>query len=64
MPKIKVRKTASKRVTVTGTGALRRRRAGLSHKLTQKSSAKKNAANKPAAVSHADTNRLKKMLNI
>lgn len=64
MPKIKTHKTASKRVTVTASGALRRRKAGQSHKMTNKSSAKKRSMRKGEAVAHADIKRLRKLLVI
>lgn len=62
MPKIKTHKTASKRILVTASGALRRRKAGQSHKLTNKSQGKKRDMNKTAAVAPADVKRLRRLL--
>jgi len=62
MPKIKTHKTASKRVLVTASGALRRRKAGQSHKLTKKSSAQKRSMNKTESVAHADVKRLRRLI--
>lgn len=62
MPKIKTHKTASKRVLVTASGALRRRKAGQSHKLTQKSQGKKRSLNKTAGVARADVKRLRRLI--
>ena len=64
MPKIKTHKTASKRLTITGSGGLKRRKAGQSHKLTKKSSAKKRDMNRPAMVAASDVKRLRRLIGM
>ena len=62
MPKIKTHKTASKRVMVTASGTLRRRKAGQSHKLTKKTAAQKRNNSRIVSVAKADVKRLRRLI--
>jgi len=63
MPKMKSHKGAKARFKVTSTGKIRRRKANLNHFLGKKSSSRKRRLqNTGAAVSGADTKRIRKML--
>ncbi|MDP4038827.1 MAG: 50S ribosomal protein L35 [bacterium] len=64
MPKLKTSKTAAKRVKITGSGKLLRRKATRAHKLTIKSSSRKRAYTLEHGVSHGDGKNIKKMLGI
>lgn len=64
MPKIKTRKSAVKRIKVTGSGQLTHLKATRAHKLTKKSAARKRAYTKDQPASQADSKNLKKMLGI
>lgn len=54
MPKMKTRKAAAKRYEVTGSGKIRRRRAGKSHLLEHKSSRRLRSISGKADVSETD----------
>ncbi len=62
MVKNKTHKGTKKRVKVTGTGKLTRRRAFSSHLLTKKSANRKRKFRKAAAVEIQDTGRLRGLL--
>jgi large subunit ribosomal protein L35 len=62
VPKLKTLKGAAKRFKVTGTGKLRRYRAGKSHLLTGKSRQRKRPLRRPGLVSEADAARIKRLL--
>ena len=62
MPKMKTDKGAAKRIKVTGTGKLRRRRAFLNHLLEKKSPKRKRHLRKPQMISEADQPRLKRLV--
>ncbi len=62
MPKLKTRKCAAKRLKMTGTGKFRHFRAGARHILTKKSPKRKRRLGKDAAVSKAETRRIKAAL--
>jgi large subunit ribosomal protein L35 len=62
MPKIKTKRSARKRLKVTGTGKLMRRRGWKRHKLESKNPKRKRRLGKPAQVSKADTPRLKALV--
>ena len=62
MPKIKTRRAAAKRFTVTGSGEFKRNKAYKSHILEQKSPKRKRNLRKAAIPSHADFGHVKKML--
>ena len=62
MPKIKTKKSASKRFTVTGSGRIKRNKAFSSHILTKKSTKRKRGLRSPDLVSETDMRRVKLML--
>jgi len=62
MPKIKTRKAAAKRFTVTGSGEFKRNKAYKSHILEKKSPKRKRNLRKAALTSAADYGRVKAML--
>ena len=64
MPKMKTDKGAVKRIKVTGTGKLRRRRAFMNHILEKKSSTRTRRLNRPAEVSKGDGKQIKRLLGI
>ncbi|MEA4862831.1 MAG: 50S ribosomal protein L35 [Victivallaceae bacterium] len=59
MPKLKTRKCAAKRLKMTGTGKFRHNRAGARHLMTSKSPKRRNHLSKDAAVSPAESRRIK-----
>ncbi len=59
MPKMKSKRGAAKRFRSTGTGKLRRARAGKSHLLTGKSSKRMRKLRQGALVDPADVKRMK-----
>jgi large subunit ribosomal protein L35 len=62
MAKNKTHRGAKKRIKVTGTGKLMRRRAMGSHLLTKKSANKKRKLRKSVVLESVDTNRLRGLL--
>ncbi len=62
MPKIKSNRGAMKRFKVTGTGKIKRHKAGKSHILTKKSPKTKRNLRDATLVSAADAKRVHKML--
>ena len=62
MPKIKTRRAAAKRFSVTGSGAIRRNQAFKSHILEKKSRKRKRNLRKTTLASVSDLNRIQKML--
>ena len=62
MPKMKTRRAAAKRFTVTGRGELNRHKAFKSHILEKKSPKRKRNLRKAAIVAQADHKRVSKML--
>ena len=62
MPKIKTRRTAAKRFTVTGSGEFKRNKAFKSHILEKKSPKRKRNLRKATLVAGADFGRVKNML--
>ncbi len=62
MPKMKTRKAVAARFKLTGTGKLMRRRPGLRHILTKKTSKRKRQLGKPALVSDAQVKMYKRMM--
>lgn len=62
MPKIKTNKSAKKRFKITGSGKIKRNKAGFSHILTKKSSKRKRDARSGDMVAAADEKRVKRML--
>lgn len=63
MSKIKTRKAAAKRMTVTGGGKLKRRRTGLTHLQSKRSSRTQERNNDAAqSVAKSDYQKVKRML--
>lgn len=62
MPKMKTHRGAAKRLSVTGSGKIMRRRTNRSHKLTHKSSKRTRRLGRPAAVSSADERRVRRLI--
>jgi len=63
MPKLKSNRGAMKRFKVTGTGKIKRFKAGKSHILTKKNRKTKRNLRTAALVSVADEHRVNKMLS-
>ena len=64
MPKQKTRKTMSKRIKITGTGKVLRRKATRAHKLTIKSGSRKRAYTLEHGMAKGDSANAKKMIGI
>ncbi len=62
MPKIKTRRAAAKRFTVTGSGEFKRNKAFKSHILEKKSPKRKRNLRKAALITAADFSRVKRMM--
>jgi large subunit ribosomal protein L35 len=62
MPKLKTKKSASKRFTTTGGGKLARNKAFASHIMTKKSRKRKRGLRKPTLIDRTDRKRVTRML--
>jgi large subunit ribosomal protein L35 len=62
MPKMKSNRSAAKRLRVTGTGRVRRGKAGLGHLMRGKSARRLRRLRKHDLVSEADEKRVKRLL--
>jgi large subunit ribosomal protein L35 len=62
VPKMKTDRGAAKRIKVTGTGRLRRRRAFRSHLLEKKTSTRTRRLARPNEVSRADERQVRRLL--
>lgn len=62
MPKIKTHSSAKKRLSVTGTGKVKKTVANRAHKLTCKSAKRKMSLKGSSYVDSANKNAVKKML--
>lgn len=62
MPKMKTHRGAAKRLRVTGTGKVARRRAGKSHLLEHKSAHRKRRLRQGTLISKADRRKVRKLL--
>ncbi len=62
MPKMKVKASAKKRFTLTGTGKVKRKHAFKSHILTKKTTKRKRNLTKSTLVDGADMAKVRKML--
>ncbi|WP_291320004.1 50S ribosomal protein L35 [Desulfonatronospira sp.] len=62
MPKMKTKRCAAKRFSITGSGKVKRRQQNLRHILTKKSSKRKRRLGNPAAVDKANMRSVKRML--
>jgi large subunit ribosomal protein L35 len=64
MPKMKTDKGAQKRIKVTGTGRLRRRKAFRSHLLEHKSATRKRRLGRETDISKTEEKTVRRMLGI
>ncbi len=64
MPKMKTDRGAAKRIKVTGTGRLRRRKAFRSHLLEKKTSVRTRRLGRESEVAKADERATRRMLGI
>ncbi|OFZ26931.1 MAG: 50S ribosomal protein L35 [Bdellovibrionales bacterium RIFOXYB1_FULL_37_110] len=62
MPKMKTKRAAAKRFSVTGTGRIKRRKQGLRHILTKKDHKMKKNLGKAGLVHVADEVRVKMLI--
>ncbi|HBE78651.1 MAG TPA: 50S ribosomal protein L35 [Firmicutes bacterium] len=64
MPKMKTHRGAAKRLTVTGSGKVKKNNAFKSHLLESKSPKRKRGLRKAGIVAHGDMRRVKRMLGL
>jgi len=64
MPKMKTDKGAAKRIKVTGSGRLRRRKAFRSHILEKKSSVRTRRLARETEIHRADERQVRRMLGL
>lgn len=64
MPKMKTHKGTAKRIKITSTGKLTRRRAFGSHILSKKSKSRKRAIKRPATVTGSMAKNIKRALGV
>ena len=62
MPKIKTRRSAKKRYSMTGTGKVKYKKQGLRHILTKKNRKRKRRLRHPAILSPAEQKRAHKLM--
>jgi large subunit ribosomal protein L35 len=62
MPKMKTKRSAAKRFTVTGSGKFKRRRQNLRHILTKKNAKRKMRLGQDAMVDSANIRSVRRML--
>ena len=62
MPKVKTRRAAAKRFSITGSGEFKRNKAFKSHILEKKTRKRKRNLRKAALIAEADHKRVRKML--
>lgn len=62
MPKMKTKKAASKRFSVTGTGKIKYKKMGMRKKLSKKSNRRKRDLNRAGILSEAEVKKTKKLL--
>ncbi len=62
MPKIKTKRSAAKRFSVTGTGKIKRHQQNKRHILTKKSAKRKRRLNNTAIVDKTNERAVKRML--
>ena len=62
MPKLKTRKVVAKRVSVTGTGKIKRTKANKQHILTKKSTKRKRSLRQSTLVDSTNVKAMKKEL--
>ena len=64
MPKLKTHKGTAKRIKMTSTGKLTRRRAFGGHMLAKKSKSRKRALNKPATITGSMAKNARRALGV
>ena len=64
MPKLKTHKCTAKRIKMTSTGKLTRRRAFGGHMLAKKSKSRKRAINKPATITGSMAKNARRALGV
>ncbi len=64
MPKMKTNSSAKKRLRLTGTGKIKRKKAYKRHILTKKETKRKNQLGKMALVHKSDEGRMKFLLTV
>ncbi len=64
MPKMKTNSSAKKRVSITGTGKIKRKKAFKNHILTKKATKRKRGLAQSGLVSEVDMSKIKYMLGI
>jgi large subunit ribosomal protein L35 len=64
MPKVKTHSSAKKRFKVTATGKIKRKRTGMRHNLSQKSTKRKRRLQQDTLVSPAMQDTIKRMMAI
>lgn len=64
MPKIKTHKGTAKRIRLTKSGKLKRRKAFQSHNLEKKSSTRKRSYRHPQDIAKSDVKRIRRLLQI
>jgi large subunit ribosomal protein L35 len=62
MPKMKTRKAAAKRYSVTGSGKVRYKKQGLRHILTKKTTKRKRSLRHAGVLSDAETKKVKVLM--
>lgn len=62
MPKLKVKGAAKKRMKLTGSGKIKRRRANHSHILTKKNAKRKRRLRETTLIAEVDQPRMKRLL--
>ncbi|MFH1874906.1 MAG: 50S ribosomal protein L35 [Pseudomonadota bacterium] len=62
MPKMKTKRSAAKRLSLTKSGRIKRKRAKLRHILSNKTTKQKRRLRSSALVSKADEKKIKKLL--
>ncbi len=62
MPKVKTKKSAAKRLRVTGKGKIKRAKVGRRHLMSSKNSKRRLSLKKSGYVSHVDEKRAKALL--
>ena len=62
MPKMKTKKSASKRYHITGTGKVRYKKQGLRHILTKKTAKRKRRLRLSATLSPVESKRVKQLM--
>ena len=61
MPKIRTRKTAAKRFTITGTGKIMRRNTGKGHLMMKKSGSRKRRLTLESTVARGEKQKIHRM---